>query len=301
MPRLNTIILLPQTQVELKEGYYELSFSLSDQPPSAAAAAQTSGPVSTKPSVGDSLLERLYNDTTSQDVFFVFSDTVEGAGDATTGETVGDEKLDITNGNRATYLVSDKPSFGTAMTLGAHRLVLSQWPYFKAMFEGGYAESSPGEKRILIMDVNVQTFKLLLRFMYTGTLPLDAQPKNMYKSFMTVQDVSWEQVFTAAHRYDISELCQWAQEKILAGLTSFMSVDFLFRTGYLYDELRGPVIKYIAQNCGSQVATKTTRDRYKDHPDVIDILGELFEQPSTNKSILFGNLFILSCTSYFPR
>lgn len=57
-----------------------------------------------------------------------------------------------------------------------------------------------------------------------------------------------------------------------------MSVDFLFRTGYLYDELRGPVIEYIAKNCGSQVATKTSRDKYKDHPDIVDILGELFEQ-----------------------
>lgn len=38
------------------------------------------------------------------------------------------------------------------------------------------------------------------------------------------------------------------------------------------------MIKYIAKNCGSQVAAKMTRDKYKDHPDIVDILGELFEQ-----------------------
>ncbi|KAF9301601.1 hypothetical protein BGZ74_006512 [Mortierella antarctica] len=271
-------ILLPQTQVELKDGFYELLFTLSDQPLSTATTAQTSEPTSTKPSIGDSLLERLYNDTTNQDVLFVFSNVVEGAENATTGENFDDEKPDTTSGGQAPPLTVDTASVGTESTLGAHRLVLSQWPYFKTMFEGGFVESSPGEKRILIKDVNMQTFKLLLRFMYTGTLPLDAEPKTMYKSFMTKQEASWEQVFTAAHRYNISELCRWAQEKILAGLTSFMSVDFLFRTGYLYDELRRPVIKYIAKNCGTHIATKTIRDRYKDHPDIVDILGEVFEQ-----------------------
>lgn len=264
--------------MELKGGYYELSFTLSDQPPSAAAIVQPSEPVSTKPSVGHNLLEKLYNDTASQDVFFVFNNAAEGVGDASTGENVNNEKPDTTNESQEPSPASENASVGAETTLGAHKLVLSQWSYFKAMFEGGYAESGPGKKRILIKDVNVQTFQLLLRFMYTGTMPLDAQPKNVYKSFMTKQDVSWEQVFVAAHRYNISELCQWAQEKILAGLASFMTVDFLFRTGYLYDELRGPVIKYIAKNCGIQVATKATRERYRDHPDIVDILGELFEQ-----------------------
>ncbi|KAF9395904.1 hypothetical protein CPC16_006187 [Podila verticillata] len=281
--RLAIFILVPQTQVELKEGYYELSFTLSDQPSSAVVAA-TTGPAPANPSVGDNLLDRLYNDTASQDVFFVFSNATEGEDNTATREDIDAEKLTIMGESQAQLLALEKVSVGAKTTidtetiLGAHRLVLTQWPYFRAVFDGGFTESSPGEKRIMINDVQADTFKLLLRFMYTGKLPLDAQPKNVYTSFMTKQHLSWEQIFAAAYRYNIPELCQLAQEKILTGLSPSMSVDFLFRTGYQYDELRGPVIKYIAKNCGSQVATKTSRDKYKNHPDIIDILGELFEQ-----------------------
>lgn len=187
------VVIVPQAQVDLKEDFYELSFTLSDLPSSAAIAAQISGLAPAKPSVGDDLLDRLYNDTASQDVFFVFSNVTEVADDAATREdTDADAEKLTTMGECQEQImafeklsIGSKATFGTEAIVGAHRLVLTQWPYFRTMFEGGFAESSPGEKRIMITDVKADTFRLLLRFMYTGKLPLDAQPKNVYTSSMT--------------------------------------------------------------------------------------------------------------------
>lgn len=52
--------------------------------------------------------------------------------------------------------------------IGAHKFVLSQGPYFKAMFEGGFAESGPGVPRIVVKDAKMEPFICMLRSMYVG-------------------------------------------------------------------------------------------------------------------------------------
>lgn len=53
---------------------------------------------------------------------------------------------------------------------------------------------------------------------------------------------------------------------------------FLFRTAYLFADLRDPVIKYAAQSCGSTLASKSARAKYMDHPESAELFGDLLEQ-----------------------
>ncbi|KAF9326816.1 hypothetical protein BG006_009802 [Podila minutissima] len=93
-------------------------------------------------------------------------------------------------------------------TIGAHKLMLCQWPYFKAMLE---------------------------------------------------------------------ELTDIARASILSKLKPKQFVPFLFRTAYLFTDLREPVIKFVAQSCGEILTSKDTRATYFDHPEGVQIFGELLE------------------------
>ncbi|KAF9301596.1 hypothetical protein BGZ74_006507 [Mortierella antarctica] len=161
----------------------------------------------------------------------------------------------------------------------AHKLVLCQWPYFKAMFEGGFAESGPGPKQISIKDVKQSAFQAMLKFMYVGKLPRDFDGMVVcVDELADDQLLSLEDLFLVGHRYDVAELCAQVAAKILSMLDATNCIPFLFRSAYMFNELRGPVIKIVVETCGNQIAKRSIRDSYKDHPDFIDILGELFEQ-----------------------
>lgn len=252
------------------------------------------------PTLGEVILEKLYKDETHEDVFFIFdsiSDASAGAGepetnpditsDSSTDDTVSLEdqqdpsmdpgKADEENdqfkpdGNRA--------QDSAPLTIGAHKLVLCQWPYFKAMFEGGFVESGAGNKEVRIKDASPKAFLQLLRFMYTGRLPEDSKPKTTYMDPLNkYTDASWESLYLLADRYKVEELIVIARAKILSKFSSEEIVPFLFRTAYLFADLREPVIKYMVESCGSIVASKSTRLDYMDHPDGVQIFGELFEQ-----------------------
>ncbi|KAG0339598.1 hypothetical protein BG005_003431 [Podila minutissima] len=146
----------------------------------------------------------------------------------------------------------------------AHKLVLCQWPYFKAMFEGGFAESSPGAKQIHIKDCNAQ-------------LPKDTDLEVYAETLADQEDASWEDLCIAAHMYDVQELHEQAAKMILEGMDPECTIPFLFRTGYKYSQLRSPVIKFVVEHCVSPATMSDIRSSYKDHPDVLDILGEIFE------------------------
>lgn len=113
-------------------------------------------PVSRPSTFGDLILEKMYSDTVHMDMAFTFDsyidrlsaeDTLEISSDVdadrdegrTTGMSVDLQKLGIKE-----YLSKDSSQ---SRTIRAHKLVLCQWPHFKAMFEGGFAESSPAINR----------------------------------------------------------------------------------------------------------------------------------------------------------
>ncbi|KAF9280947.1 hypothetical protein BGZ74_002486, partial [Mortierella antarctica] len=90
------------------------------------------------------------------------------------------------------------------------------------------------------------------------------------------EDVSMEDIFLAADRYDVKELCEETLKPLLANLKRAIAVPFLFRSAYMFAELRKPVVKYITSTIGPAIL-KDIRTMHKDHPDVFDNLVDLLE------------------------
>lgn len=249
------------------------------------------------PTLGEVILEKIYKDETHEDIFFVFDSVPEtsttiGEPDVNTGIT-SDSSTDATvsveyerdssmnpgNSDGDTYRLKRDTVRSGLVTIGAHKLILCQWSYFKAMFEGGFVEGGAGNKEVRIKDASPKAFLQLLRFMYTGRLPDDVKPRTVYMDPLNrCTDASWESLYLLADRYKVEELIVIARAKILSKFNSEETVPFLFRTAYLFTDLREPVIKYMVDSCGSIIASKSTRLDYVDHPDGVQIFGELFEQ-----------------------
>ncbi|KAF9387583.1 hypothetical protein CPB97_002364 [Podila verticillata] len=207
-----------------------------------------------KPAHPEAMMRKLYDDTVYRDVSFLFDGGTE---------------------------VSMDP--GRALD-GAHKLVLAQWPYFKTMFESEFSDGGEGPKQIRIKDTKAATFKRAIQFMYMGVLAKDDQPTTVFiDALENEEDVSWEDVYVVAHRYDLEGLCQLAKESIISGLTTENAVPFLFRSAYLYDELRESVVKYAATSCASTIASKDFRSKYLGHPEIATLLHELFVEQSRSK------------------
>ncbi|KAG0040700.1 hypothetical protein BGZ82_011238 [Podila clonocystis] len=161
-----------------------------------------------------------------------------------------------------------------ATTVGAHKWVLSQWPYFKAMFESGFKEGGSGNKTIPIKDVKPSNFKHLLRFIYVGTL----EPTTVDLHDGDTSMASWEGIYVAADRYMIDDLRILALAKIEARMKSVAEVDFLFRSAYMYKELRCAVIKYLAKKHYTEISLEQVLDQYKDHREIAELVGELYSE-----------------------
>ncbi|KAF9387584.1 hypothetical protein CPB97_002365 [Podila verticillata] len=202
-----------------------------------------------KRSHAEVMMTKLYYDTKYQDISFALSEAS----------------------------TDDEAEPSQVIEIGAHKHVLTQWPYFRAMFEGGFSESGVDVKQVKIKDINPTTFKRLLRHMYLGDLEKENQPTTVFTDELKDEEgVSWEEIFVAAHRYELEDLCQLAKTKTVTGLTPENAVPFLFRSAYLYDELRAPVVRYAATTCASTIASKDFRLKYQDHPEFGALLQELF-------------------------
>ncbi|KAF9385847.1 hypothetical protein CPB97_004422 [Podila verticillata] len=240
------------------------------------------------PTLGETILTKLYDETAHGDVIFTFDKPVEfpPAYDGLTSEMQAAREQGV-EAFGAIQEVHDSAfvrgsghleSHGAVKSLKAHRLILTQWPYFKTMFESGFEEGGPGEKRIRIKDTKISTFELLLRFMSTGRLAPSLMPTTTYSEDLEAEEeASVEDLFLAAHRYDVEELCKRTLTPLLAGLDVTNALSFLFRTAYKFDELRRPVIRFVAQSSSSDIPRKEIRNTYKDHPCLPDILMDLLE------------------------
>ncbi|KAF8942365.1 hypothetical protein BGZ47_006551 [Haplosporangium gracile] len=170
-------------------------------------------------------------------------------------------------------------------TLGAHKLVLSQYEYFKTMFSSSFAEGGPGVKRIKIKDSDIHCFRLLIQFLYLGRLRPWNAPTVLTQDCPTVKhQPSWEDVYLIADRYSIAELKEMAGTRIIQGLNSEWAVPFLFRTGYLFEEMRHALIKYVVKNKMDEISHKKTQEAYFAHPECTAIFGEIIVELWTSKS-----------------
>lgn len=252
------MVAILQSRLVAKDDRYDIEFCISSKeivvPPLVAT-------------LGEAILENLYRDTTYGDVSFLF-----------TNDTNPPSAPVAASGSRKKGGKKSAETQHQVITLKAHKLVLSQWSYFKAMFEGGFAESQPGEQQIRIQDTKLRTFKLLLRFLYTGQLGKIHEPAVPFSDELEdIEDASLEDLFLAADRYNCQKLRDQMIKQILNKLTAKNAIPFLFRTACKFPELRKGVIKFVAKSCGPVISKRGIRDTYKDHPDVFDILVDLLE------------------------
>lgn len=245
--------------------------------------------------LGESITDKVFGDTVYRDVFFFLEepwssstaednvyDTSDMAEDIDMESRMHNENHPLPTMSQENEIKQEDQANNTLRPkrkmVGAHQLVLSQWPYFKAMFEGEFAESGPGVPRIVVKDVTVEPFICMLRFMYVGRLLRSIGKLALCADEVkSEKDTSLEDVFLVGHRYDVQELCSQVASLILSRLEAVNCIPFLFRTAYKFHELCEPVMKFVAKTCGSQIAKRSIRDSYRDHPDVIDIRGGLFE------------------------
>lgn len=242
--------------IEPRGGKYVIEVCLSNQEVTDALQPL-------RPTIADMIMERLYNDMEHHDVTFAFGLSRE--------EKLINQTLGVLHA-----MYAYKP-----VVISAHKHVLRQWPYFRRLFWGEFMEGGEGEKQIQIKDVKSKVFQVLVRFMYAGYLPQDEQPKRVSDSNQVPEsEASWEAVFLAAHRYELEELCQTAQRHIVAKITPEKAIPLLFRSGYLYNDLRAILVKFVAKTSASVIAGNLFRKQYSDHPEFGLLLHEIYQAGS---------------------
>lgn len=193
------------------------------------------------------------------------------------GKDETDTVQEESHGGRA----SDKDIEKKDRIIGARMFVLLQWSHFWSKIEDQRVmKCGKGKKEVWIKDVNEDTFKLMLFFMYTGILDqTDAALLEQDGSDVALCDrpPTWESLYMAAHQYRIDDLRRLACTIILDNMTWLKAVAFLFRTGYRFQELREPMIKFVVEHCCAVISKKEIRNRYKNHPEFGELMGELLE------------------------
>lgn len=158
----------------------------------------------------------------------------------------------------------------------AHKLFLCQWLYFQSMLKVD-TQRVVQEKQIQVQDTKETAFLFLLKFMYVKRLPQDIDTMPVCVDETKDEEASLEDLFHVSHRYDVLPLYKQVTSLIIQKLDASNCIAFLFRSAYMFSELREPVIKIVAKICGDQFAKRSIRDQYNDHPDYADIMGDLFE------------------------
>jgi hypothetical protein len=193
--------------------------------------------------------------------------------------------LDNTSDALVTPPTTTKSGSSIVETLGAHKIVLSQYEYFKTMFSSSFAEGGPGVKRIKIKDSDIHCFRLLIQFLYLGRLRPWNVPTVLTQDCATLRHLpSWEDVYLIADRYSIAELKAMAGTRIIQGLSSEWAVAFLFRTGYLFEEMRHALIKYVVKNNMDEISHRKTQEAYFAHPECTAIFGEIIAELWASKA-----------------
>ncbi|ORZ09069.1 hypothetical protein BCR41DRAFT_140529 [Lobosporangium transversale] len=172
----------------------------------------------------------------------------------------------------------------TIEVVTAHKIVLSQFEYFRTMFSSSFAEGGPGAKTIRIKDTDPQCFRILIEHLYLGQLTSNMEPRITTEDFVQENVPTWEDVYLVADRYNVTELRDRAAERILRNLSTAWVVPFLFRTAYLFEDLRLPVIKYIVQFCMSSVAAKDALAKYYEHEECSSIMADILKELWTAKT-----------------
>uniref|UniRef100_A0A0D9X9Y2 BTB domain-containing protein n=1 Tax=Leersia perrieri TaxID=77586 RepID=A0A0D9X9Y2_9ORYZ len=121
--------------------------------------------------------------------------------------------LDSSDGADVSFMVDGE-------TFPAHRAVLAaRSPVFKAELFGSMVESKMS--CITLHDIEPETFRSLLQFIYTDELPEDCTELEGSSSTTTARDELFKKLLAAADRYDLSRLKLMCEQK----LSETVSVD----------------------------------------------------------------------------
>lgn len=184
-----------------------------------------------------------------------------------------------TDNDREHEAVEDVPK-----KIGAHKMILWQWPYFRSLLESAPAQMTFGPVTIRLRSTDADTLTIMVRFMYIQMLPtrLSTFQDEEDDDTTRTSTSNWEKVFIAAERFKVEELQRIACSKVLDGLSEATAIPFLFRTAYLYSDFRGTVVEYVAQNLHHVVTKRPFRDAYGDHSDFRELHGEIFQAFAEN-------------------
>ncbi|KAG0020243.1 hypothetical protein BGZ82_011646 [Podila clonocystis] len=290
---------IPREKLEPNAGCFELEFRFTDGRNPDGSVPKISG---SQPSFPRIVVERLFYDSIGVDVTFVCDDILKEdcpselepadvpkqdpilsvvaslavAESSRQGQPVV-EKRGSAGSSASTTVHQMGSTTSVTRKFGAHKVVLAQWPYFKAMFSSDFVEGSSDLTSIRIKDVNAKTFKAMTYFIYVGEV--ESGPVEILKSHDPTQaaDVSWEALYLAADRYRIDDLRKLALDKITENLSKMDAIELLFRSAYLFEELRSPVVGYIAKDRHAELAKKEIREKYMDHPEFCELLGEIYD------------------------
>ncbi|KAF9323932.1 hypothetical protein BG006_001000 [Podila minutissima] len=290
-------------KLEPNAGYFELEFRFTDGRNPNGSIPKSSG---REPSFPRIVVERLFYDSIGVDVTFVCDDILKedstskvesadvakhvskqdsilcevaslAAGESSRQAQPAVEIYGSVGSNTLTTVHQKGSTMSVTHTIGAHKVVLAQWPYFRTIFSSDFVEGSSGLTPIRIKDVNAKTFKAMIYFMYVGEV--ESGPIEMLKSHDPAQaaEVSWEALYLAADRYRIDDLRKLALDMITENLSKVDAIELLFRSAYLFEELRGPVIRHIAKARHDEVAKKEIRGKYMNHFEFCELLGEIYD------------------------
>ncbi|KAG0084850.1 hypothetical protein BGZ93_010113 [Podila epicladia] len=220
------MVSLANNQLQSVRGAHALDVNISSREVELVPRphAPQHNPLSPPPTIADSILEKLYRDKSHADVTFTFNRSknqllAQGLSDSSSELDTDHDKghVSIMDVDQRELVMVEHlgKDLDKNEDIQAHKLVLCQWPYFKAMFEDGFAESSPGAKQIHINDCKAQAFQLLIHFMYMGKLPKDTDLEVCADMLVDQEDASWEDLCIVAHMYDVQELHEQAADMIL--------------------------------------------------------------------------------------
>ena len=95
---------------------------------------------------------------------------------------------------------NDSDSDSLKQCIYGHRNLLSfRSPYFNHMFTSGMKECK--EKLIEVTDVEYDTFRLMVDYLYTGKLSFGVDEKNQHQVVQTTSDINYRLFLQAGRPY----------------------------------------------------------------------------------------------------
>ncbi|KAF9114090.1 hypothetical protein BGX27_000143 [Mortierella sp. AM989] len=184
-----------------------------------------------------------------------------------------------------TFPIADKPTptssnYERCIGLFAHQAVLSKQERFAALLSKladvtitrnlGLKDTLP-IKMLAIHNFSLESFCCLIRFLYTGAIELEVNPiqfsivstesrqllpfdrtkeaiADSGLNLSGMKKVSWDELFELADCYGISYLREYCRQRILSSMDNEHVIGMLFRLGRLYEDLRQPMLEYIANH-----------------------------------------------------